>query len=63
MQQAELEVARQRDANLAALAAIGPRKRKNDEAAVSGPISSTSGGLSLASASQPQVPVSICIPV
>lgn len=41
MQQAELEVARQRDANLTALAAIGPRKRKQLD--ISGATSSQVG--------------------
>lgn len=41
MQQAELEVARQRDANLTALAAIGPRKRKQLDLSTYSPASSS----------------------
>ena len=49
MQQAEYEVARQRDANLTALAAIGPRKRKQFD--ITGAGSSTAGSAADASTS------------
>ncbi|KAH3769117.1 hypothetical protein DPMN_170365 [Dreissena polymorpha] len=62
LQQAEMEEVRQREANLTALAAIGPRKkRKLDESAnasssmTNGPTSSTSSSSSSKSSLRPRV--------